>query len=121
MISVSLSYDGAALAHLLPTASITTFDKCADSVILPHHSQQLEKCVHLDVVRDVYITDAIKTSTREKRGATALEESSWNKITPRNWMDFLHDEKKIARTQSFHLLRSTLAARRCLLPKAKEF
>lgn len=48
----AIAIDGAALVHLLPTASITTFDEYADSIFLPHLRKQLEKCVRLDVVWD---------------------------------------------------------------------
>ena len=63
----AVAIDGAALIHLLPTASITTFDKYANSVFLPHLSKKLEKCVRLEVVWGVYITDSIKASTRESK------------------------------------------------------
>ena len=66
----AIAIDGAALVHLLPTASITTFDQYADSVIQPHLSKQLEKCVRLDVVWDAYIT--VSKHQRETSGVKAL-------------------------------------------------
>ena len=89
----AIAIDGAALVHLLPTASITTFDEYADSVFLPHLSKQLEKCVRLDVVWDVYFTDSIKASTREKRGQGIRRKVAGKNIVPTNWMGFLRDEK----------------------------
>ena len=64
----AIAIDGAAVVHLLPTANVNAFDEYAYSVFLPHLIKQLEKCVHLDVVWDVYIADNIKASTKEKRG-----------------------------------------------------
>ena len=62
----AIAIDDAALVHLLPTANINTFDEQADAVFLPHLIKQLEKCVRLDLVWDVYIADSIKASTKEK-------------------------------------------------------
>ena len=96
--NMDMDIDGAALVHLLPTTSISTFDQYADSVFLPHLRRQLEKCVHLDVVWDVYIIDSIKASTREKRGQGIRRKVAGKNIVPTNWMGFLYDEKKQTRT-----------------------
>ncbi|KAG1683216.1 hypothetical protein GQR58_010142 [Nymphon striatum] len=60
--------DGAAIVHLLPTANSTTFDEYADNIFLPYIVNCLSRSSRVDVVWDIYISDSIKESTREKRG-----------------------------------------------------
>ncbi len=64
----AMAMDGAAIVHILPTTSITSFDEYADLVFLPYLSKQLEKCARLDVIWDTYVADSIKASTRQSRG-----------------------------------------------------
>ena len=59
--------DGAAVVHLLPTVNVATFDDCADKILLPHISKQLENCTQVDIVWNIYIPNSIKESTREKK------------------------------------------------------
>ena len=104
----AIAIDGAALVHILTPESIATFDEYADSVFLCHLNKQLEKCVRLDVVWDVYIIDSIKASTREKRGQGIRKKVAGRNKVPTNWMGFLRDEKK--QQELFDFLSSKIAA-----------
>ena len=65
--------DGAAVLHLLPTVSVSTFDEYADKIFLPHRSKQLESCIRVDIVWDIYIPNSIMESTRKKEGKESEE------------------------------------------------
>ena len=86
-------FDGAALVHLLPTVSVTTFDEYADSIFIPHLVRQLENCSWLDLVWDTYITDSIKASTRERQGQGIRRKVAGKNKVPTNWKSFLRDER----------------------------
>ena len=103
----AINIDGAAVVHLLPTTSITTFDEYADSVFLPYLNKQLERCIRLDVVWDVYITHSIKASTRGKRGKGIRRKVAGKNIVPTNWMGFLRDENN--KQELFEFLSSRIA------------
>ena len=104
----AMTIDGAALVNLLPTASINTFDKYADSVFLPYLTKQLEKCSRLDMVWDTYIADSIKASTREKRGQGIRRRVAGKNFVPTNWKGFLCDEKN--KEELFAFLSIKIAA-----------
>ena len=57
---------------------------------------------------DVYITDSIKASTREKRGKGIRRKVAGKNIVPTNWMGFLRDEKN--KQELFQFLSSKIAA-----------
>ena len=82
--------DGAAVVHLLPVTSITTFDDYAHRIFIPNVIKQLENTTRVDVVWDTYIPNSIKESTRERRG-TGIRRKVAEKKNPGNWSDFLRD------------------------------
>jgi hypothetical protein len=112
----AVAIDGAALVHLLPTASIKTFEEYADSVFLPYLIKQLERCIRLDVVWDTYIADSIKASAREKRGQGIRQKVAGKSIVPTNWKGFLRDDKN--KQELFDFLSNKIAAFR--YPESKE-
>ena len=60
--------DGAFIVQMLSLKSPKTFQDYTDGVFMPYIVQQLNSVHRLDVVRDVYIAENLKTSTRQKRG-----------------------------------------------------
>ena len=103
----AMAIDGAAVIHILPTTSITTFDEYADLVFLPYLSKQLEKCARLDVIWDTYVADSIKASTRESRGKGIRRKVAGKNKVPTNWMGFLRNEKN--KQELFEFLSTKIA------------
>ncbi len=56
---------------------------------------------------DVYITDSIKASTRERRGQGIQRKVAGKNIVPTNWMGFLRDEKN--KQELFEFLSTKIA------------
>ena len=52
--------DGAAIVHLLPTNSVSTFDDYATEVFIPYIKKQLDAAKRVDVVLDSYVTSSAK-------------------------------------------------------------
>ena len=58
-----------------------------NKIFLPHISKQLESCIQVDIVWDIYVPNSIKESTREKEGRES--EGKWKvKIS---CLEFLRD------------------------------
>ena len=60
--------DGAAVVQMLNSGTAKTFLDYAEQVCLPYVSAQLENTTRVDIVWDVYQTDSLKGTTRQKRG-----------------------------------------------------
>ncbi|KAG1662386.1 hypothetical protein GQR58_020959 [Nymphon striatum] len=93
--------DGAAIVHLLPTANSTTFDEYADNIFLPYIVNCLSRSSRVDVVWDIYISDSIKKSTREKRGKGFRRKVAGKNKIPGKWKDFLRDSSNKEELFSF--------------------
>ena len=83
--------DGAVIVHFLPTKAVSTFNEYADKVFIPYVNKQLQHSTRVDIVWDVYVTDSLKESTREKRGKGVRRKVSGQTKLPGNWINFLHD------------------------------
>ena len=68
--------DGAAVVQMLNPVTAKTFLDYAEQVFLPYVSAQLENTTRLDIVWDVYQTDSLKSTTRQKRGKLRCTEKS---------------------------------------------
>ena len=60
--------DGAAVVQMLNPGTAKIFLDYAEQVFLPYVSAQLENTTRVDIVCDVYQTDSLKGTTRQKRG-----------------------------------------------------
>ena len=61
--------EGSVMVHQVrPSGFAKTFGSYANDVIIPHSSDALKDVERLDVVWDVYKTNSLKKTTREKRG-----------------------------------------------------
>ena len=60
--------DGAVIVYCLPTSNVSTFDKYAEQVFIPHIDSQLQDTQRLYIVWDEYLEDILKESTWDKRG-----------------------------------------------------
>ena len=99
--------DGAAIVHLLPTASVATFKEYAECIFIPYLLKQLETCQRIDIVWDSYITSSLKESTREKRGKGIRRKVEERNKIPLNWQDFLKDSTN--KQELFALLSNKVA------------
>ena len=108
--------DGAAIVHMLPTASVATFKEYAECIFVPYILKQLETCQRIDIVWDTYITNSLKESTREKRGTGIRRKVEERNKIPLNWQDFLKDSNN--KQELFALLSHKVA--KMTVPDEKE-
>ncbi|XP_061580540.1 uncharacterized protein LOC133446517 [Cololabis saira] len=94
--------DGAAVVQMLNPGTAKTFQDYADSVFVPYVKSQLEKTWRLDIIWDVYISDSLKGTTRQKRGKGIRRRVMPTTVLPKQWKDFLRvDDNK---TELFEFL-----------------
>ncbi|KAG7174297.1 putative Nuclear pore membrane glycoprotein 210-like 2 [Homarus americanus] len=76
--------DGAALVHFLVSGGTKAFNDYAKDIFVPYIKKQQEKVHRVDLVSlDVYISDSLKSATRQNRGSG---------VRRRNWSKFLQVE-----------------------------
>jgi len=94
--------DGAMLVQMLQPRGSKTFQDYADNVFLSHLSERLIHVKRLDLIWDRYITDSLKSATRERRGHGSRRRVTSSNRVPNNWQSFLRvDENK---TELFQFL-----------------
>ena len=99
-------YDGAVVVQMLHPKTTATFNEYVQTVFLTYIKSQIHSAQRLDIVWDIYKTDSLKASTREKRGAGARRRVAPTVRIPPNWKSFLRvDENK---TELFQLLAKEL-------------
>ena len=99
--------DGAALVNMLKPGTSRTFDEYTATVFLPYISRQLESDKRIDEVWDIYISDSLKGTVREKRGKGIRQRVEGRNSIPRNWQLFLRvDENK---TELFEFLAQRIS------------
>jgi hypothetical protein len=87
--------DEAAIVQMLNPGTAKTFQEYADQVFVPHVSTQLANTRRIDIVWDVYQSDSLKSTTRNKRGKGIRRRVVPAAAMPKNWKDFLRvDENK---------------------------
>lgn len=86
-------FDGAAVVHMITPKAQRTFDDYTNEVFIPFLQQQLHNCTRVDVVWDKYEEHSLKVFTRNKRGKGTRRKVLGNNKLPRNWLDFLREEK----------------------------
>lgn len=87
--------DGAVIVQMLPVKTSRTFEEYFDTVFAPYILKHLEAAKRLDLVWDVYRSDSLKSSTREKRGSGQRRKVLPSTLIPSDWKGFLRvDENK---------------------------
>ena len=81
--------DGAFIVQMLSPKLSKTFQDYTDNVFMSYIVQQLNSVHRLDVVRDVYIAENLKTSTRQKRSHGQQRKVSPSAPIPSDWKGFL--------------------------------
>ncbi|KAK3730138.1 hypothetical protein QZH41_015848 [Actinostola sp. cb2023] len=102
----ALLHDGAAIANMLKPGPSRTFEEYSQGVFLPYVKSQLKNVQRVDVVWDMYITDSLEETTRNKRGKGIRRRVKPDTKIPGNWAAFLRvDENK---EELFHYLADQL-------------
>ena len=87
--------DGAVIVQMLPPKTALTFEEYFDAVFAPYVMKQLESVIRVDLVLDVYVSDSLKRSAREKRGSGQRGKVFPSTRIPSDWKGFLRvDQNK---------------------------
>ena len=87
--------DGAVIVQMLPPKTAPTFVEYFDAVFAPYVMKQLESVIRVDLVLDVYVSDSLKRSAREKRGSGQRRKVFPSTRIPSDWKGFLRvDQNK---------------------------
>ena len=81
--------DAAAVVNMLPPGNSKTFLDYANSVFIPHITNQPVCVKRVDLVWDRYIDNSLKTNTRLVRGTGVSRRVSAGTSLPANWQSFL--------------------------------
>ena len=84
--------NGAFIVQMLSPRLSKTFQDYTDDVFMSYIVQQLNSVHRLDVIRDVYIAENLKTSTRQKRGHGQQRKVSPSAPIPSDWKGFLRND-----------------------------
>ena len=82
--------DGASMVHALRSdRSIKTFRDYTEKKMIPF----IKRHLHVDVIRDWYLSDSLKEKTRKSRGAGVRQglPSDGNGKVPKNWNSYLRN------------------------------
>lgn len=71
----------------------TLFKTNVDTVFTPYIWSQLATADRVDIVWDVYIPYSLKNTTSQKRGKGVRRRVASTTVIPRNWKDFLDENK----------------------------
>ena len=84
--------NGAFIVQMLSPRLSKTFQDYTDDVFMSYIVQQLNSVHRLYVVRDVYIAENLKTSTRQKRGHGQQRKVVPSAPIPSDWKGFLRND-----------------------------
>ncbi len=101
--------DGASMVHRLkPDGSIKTFRDYAEKKVIPFAKKHLATAKRVDVIWDRYISDSLKATTRESRGAGVRQRLACdgNGKMPKNWSSYLRNETN--KTELFQYLSGVI-------------
>ena len=87
--------DGAYVAQMLSSRTLSTFQDFSNIVFLPYIFGQLQCVRRLDIVWDVYLADSLKAGTKSKQGQDQRRKVLPLAPLPSTWKSFLkNDENK---------------------------
>ena len=99
--------DGAAIVQMLSPKLAKTFQEYVDLIFLPYIKRQFETATRVDIVWDVYKTDSLKASARERRGCGSRRMVLPSAQLPGNWKGFLRDNDN--KTHFFEFIAKSLS------------
>jgi len=94
--------DGAVITQMIQPGYCKTFQKYGETMFLPYVRTVARKNRQVDTVFDTYVTNSLKTATREKCGTGIRTLVTAATTNPKNWQAFeLRADNK---TDLFHVL-----------------
>ena len=99
--------EGSVMVHQVrPSGFAKTFGSYANDVIIPHLSDALKDVERLDVVWDVYKTNSLKKTTREKRGIGNRRKVQPSVFLPTSWEKFMRVNEN--KTELYHYIAEVI-------------
>ena len=98
--------DDAAIVNMLRPGPARTFQNYATDIFMPYITSQLHRVSRLDIVWDVYVTESLKSDTRNKRGKGARRHAEPLNAIPGNWPEFLRVSDN--KTELFSFMAKTV-------------
>ena len=86
-------FDGAALVQMLRPKLTSTFQEYVEVIFLPYIMRHFDSAKRIDIVRDVYRSDSLKSAARERRGCGVQRRVLPSAQIPGNWQSFLRDNE----------------------------
>ena len=77
--------DGAAVVNMVKPGTERTFSEYAAGSFFPYIRAHFSLVTRLDTVRDEYLENSLKATTRGKRGSGVSQRVAINNKLPRNW------------------------------------
>ena len=78
-------FDGTALVQMLGPKLMATFQEYLEVIFLPYIKRQFDSVKRIDIMFDVYKSDSLKSSTRERRGCGVRRRVLTSAQIPGNW------------------------------------
>jgi len=100
--------DGANMVHVLGSdRSIKTFHDYAENKVIPFIKWHLINARRVDIIWDRYLSDSLKTTTRESRGAGVRQRLLSDGKFPKNWSSYHRNAAN--KTELFQYLSRVIA------------
>ena len=96
----------------------------SEKVLLPYIKQAIENVQRLELVRDEYIPNSLKASTRQKRGTGARRRVLPSAVVPQNWQEFLrldNNKKELFLFLSEQVVKMAIEGRQIIVTKEKRY
>ena len=96
----------------------------SEKVLLPYIKQAIENVQRLELVRDEYIPNSLKASTRQKRGTGARRRVLPSAVVPQNWQEFLrldNKKKELFLFLSEQVVKMAIEGRQIIVTKEKRY
>ena len=96
----------------------------SEKVLLPYIKQAIENVQRLELVRDEYIPNSLKVSTRQKRGTGARRRVLPSAVVPQNWQEFLrldNNKKELFLFLSEQVVKMAIEGRQIIVTKEKRY
>ena len=95
----------------------------SEKIFLPYIKQSIENVQRLDLVRDEYMPNSLKASTRQKRDTGARRRVLLCAMVPQNWQEFLrldNNKKELFLFLSEQVVKMEIEGRQIIVTKGKE-
>ena len=94
--------DGAAVVNVVQPRGCKTFQDYAENCFIPYLQTEVRNAKRLDIVRDIYLPNSLKSATRKKRGTEKRRRVEGSTQISVKWGSFLRNDKN--KSELFHFL-----------------